>query len=308
MLTSIGFLILGFTFLAKGADYFVEGASAIALRFKIPAIIIGLTIVAMGTSAPEAFVSINSAIKGIDGVAIGNVLGSNIMNIFLILGVTSMICALPIQKNTMKYEIPFVAFITILLCAMGYYFQSVTRICAVVLSIIFAFFLFYLFKIAKNVEEVDENAAKLSGIKTILYVVGGLAGLCYGSDWTVNASIDIAHRLNISDRIIGLTIVAIGTSLPELVTCIIAAMKKQTDIAIGNIVGSNIFNILFVLGISGVIMPIKFNKAFLFDGAIALLAVILLFLLTLKTKVLTKLSGLTFVIIYIIYLTYLIIK
>ncbi len=308
MLLSIVLLIIGFILLTKGADYFIEGACAVAFKFKIPSIIIGLTIVAMGTSAPEASVSINSALKGANGVAIGNVMGSNICNIFLILGITALICALPIQKNTIKYEIPFLGFITIVLCAMGYYFGAVTRLCALIFVVLFVVFLLYLLKISKNIEEVDPNTQKLSAPRTIIYIIGGLCALCYGSDFTVNSAIDIAHRLNISDRIIGLTIVAFGTSLPELVTCAIAACKKQTDIAIGNIIGSNIFNILFVLGLSGIITPIPFNKAFLFDGAIAFFAVLLLFLFTFKTKMLNKLNGGIFVLIYLVYLGYLITK
>lgn len=308
MIISLILLAIGFVLLTKGADYFIEGASAVAFKFKIPSIIIGLTIVAMGTSAPEAAVSIASALKGANGVAIGNVLGSNIANIFLILGITASICALTIQKNTIKYEIPFVSFITILLCVFGYYFGAVNRLCALILLILFVLFLFYLYKIAHNIEEPDEEASKLSGIKIVLFLIGGLFALVWGSDLTVNSAIDIAHRLNISDRIIGLTIVAFGTSLPELATCIIAARKKQADIAIGNIIGSNIFNILFVLGIAGIIYPIQFAKEFLFDGMIALFAAILLFVATCKTKLLSRFWGILFLVLYLIYIGYLIIK
>lgn len=308
MLLSIVLLIIGFALLTKGADYFIEGACAVAFKFKIPSIIIGLTVVAMGTSAPEASVSINSALKGVNGVAIGNVLGSNICNIFLILGITSLICCLPIQKNTIKYELPFLGLITVLLCAMGFYSGAVTRLSGVLLLILFIVFLLYLLKISKNVEEPPQNAKNLTALKTTLYIVLGLAALCYGSDLTVNCAVDIAHKLNISDRIIGLTLVAFGTSLPELVTCAIAALKNQTDIAVGNIIGSNIFNILLVLGISSAILPIQFNKAFLFDGAIAVFALILLFLYTFKTRTLNKINGISFLVLYFIYLGHLILK
>lgn len=308
MIISLILLAIGFVLLTKGADYFIEGASAVAFKFKIPSIIIGLTIVAMGTSAPEAAVSIASALKGANGVAIGNVLGSNIANIFLILGITASICALTIQKNTIKYEIPFVAFITILLCVFGYIFGEVNRICALILLVLFVLFLLYLYKIAKNIEEPSKEASNLSSFKIILFLIGGLLALVYGSDLTVNSAIDIAHRLNISDRIIGLTVVAFGTSLPELATCIIAARKKQADIAIGNIIGSNIFNILFVLGIAGIIYPIQFAKEFLFDGMIALFAIVLLFVATCKTKLLSRFWGILFLVLYLIYIGYLIIK
>ena len=308
MLLSLLILIVGLVFLSKGADYFIEGASSLAEKFKIPSIIIGLTIVAMGTSAPEACVSINSALKGINGVAIGNAIGSNIANILLILGITAAICTLKLKRNTVKYEIPFVIFITILFCFMGYYFGEINRICATILLILFMLFFAYLFKSAKENNSAEEETKKLSTFKIILFIIGGLAALVYGSDLTVNSSINIAHILNISDRIIGLTIVAIGTSLPELVTSIIAALKKQPDIAIGNIVGSSIFNILFVLGITAVIKPIPFNNEFLFDGTVAIIAAILLFLCTIRDRALTRIEGIFFFAVYLIYLTYLIIK
>lgn len=308
MLLSIILLIVGFTLLVKGADFFVEGASALALKLKIPQIIIGLTIVAMGTSAPEAGVSITSAIKGIEGITIGNVIGSNIANVLLILGVTGVITALPIKKNTIKYEIPFTCFISGLMLLMGYYFHYITRLCAIVFILLFIVFLIYLLKIAKNVEEVSESASKLSVIKIILFIIIGILGLIYGSDFTVNSAIDIAHRIGVSDRIIGLTIVAIGTSLPELVTCAIAGIKKQADLAIGNIVGSNIFNILFVLGLTGIIKPIKFDSAFYTDGLIMLFSIMLLFVYTVKKQRLSRLQGISFLLFYIAYMIFAVTK
>ena len=194
------------------------------------------------------------------------------------------------------------------MCAMGYYFSEINRLCALVLIVLFIAFLIYLFKISKGSEQEEITAKPMSGFRMVLYIVGGLIALVYSSDLTVNSAIDIAHRLNVSDRIIGLTIVAIGTSLPELVTCAVAAIKKQSDIVIGNIIGSNIFNILFVLGLTGVICPVAFDKAFLFDGAVALLACILLFIFTVKKQVLSKIQGVLFLLIYIGYLAYLIIK
>ncbi len=308
MIISIILLIVGMTLLSKGADIFVDGASNLALKFKIPAIIVGLTVVAMGTSAPEAGVSINSALKGINGVAIGNIIGSNTANIFLILGITSSICALTLQKNTIKYEIPFVGFITILIGIMGYLQGSITRLDAIILLILFILFLLYLFKLSQNAYTAEINEKPMHIAKILIFIILGLAALVWGSDLTVNSAVDIAKRLNISDRVIGLTIIAIGTSLPELITCIVAALKKQSDLAIGNIIGSNIFNILFVLGITGTIQPIVFSREFFFDGFISLLAIIILFLYTFKSNQLKRWQGVTFVIFYIIYLTYLIIK
>lgn len=308
ILISFLLLALGFVLMVKGADFFVEGASSLALKLKIPQIVIGLTIVAMGTSAPEAAVSITSAIKGTAGIAIGNVVGSNIVNVLLILGITAMMIALPIQKNTIKYEIPFTCFVSILLVMMGYYFHSITRLCALVFIILFVLFLLYLVKISKNIEEVDENASKLSAIKVILFIVGGILALVWGSDLTVNNAITIAHKIGVSDRIIGLTIIAIGTSLPELVTCIIAAIKKQADLAIGNIIGSNIFNILFVLGLTGLIQPMKFEKAFLYDGLVMIFAILLLFIYTVKKQCLSRLQGFSFLILYIAYVIFAVVK
>ena len=308
MFLNIALLLVGLFLLTKGADIFVEGSSSLARKFKIPSIIIGLTIVAIGTSAPEASVSINSALKGVNGVAIGNVLGSNIANIFLILGLTASICALKMKKNTIKFEIPFVVFITSLVCLMGYYFNSINRMCSLFLLGLFVLFLFYLFKISKNIEEEKVIYKELSVLKITVFIIGGLFALIYGSDLTVNNAIEIAHKLNISDRIIGLTIVAIGTSLPELVTCAMAAIKKQPDIAVGNIVGSNIFNILFVLGLTSMIQPMEFSKEFLFDGIIAILTVVVLLLFTFKTQILSRLQGLFFFVSYIVYLIYLVIK
>lgn len=310
MLLCILILVIGLVLLIKGADFFIKGASSLALKFKIPQIVIGLTIVAMGTSAPEASVSINSALKGITGVAIGNVLGSNIVNVLLILGLTSAICALKLQKNSVKYEMPFVFFITLLLCGAGYYLQTLDRVCGVIMLLLFGAFLAYLFKMAQSSkDEPQENLPKpMSPWMMLIYIIGGLAALVYGSDLTVNSAIDIAHRLSISDRIIGLTIVAIGTSLPELVTCVIAALKKQPDLAVGNIIGSNIFNILFVLGLTCVIQPVGFDPAFILDGIVAIISVILLFAYTIGDRKLTRWEGCSLLMLYAVYLGYLIVK
>ncbi|MBR5554982.1 calcium/sodium antiporter [bacterium] len=310
MLLNIILLIIGLVLLTKGADLFVDGASSLARKFHIPQIIIGLTIVAMGTSAPEASVSIASAIKGASGVAIGNVLGSNIANILLILGLTSAICNLKIQRNSIIYEMPFLLVITAILGLMGYYIGSVNRICGFIFLLLFLVFMGYLFKMAKNSthNQEEEETKQLTPIKMVLFIIAGLVALVYGSDLTVNSAISIAHILNISDRIIGLTIVAIGTSLPELVTCVVAAIKKQPDLAVGNIIGSNIFNILFVLGVTCAICPVPFDSAFYFDGAIAFLSIILLWIFTVKDTVLSRGEGIILTLSYIGYMLYLIIK
>lgn len=307
MLLNLILLVVGFVLLIRGADYFVDGASALANRMCIPPLIIGLTIVAMGTSAPEAAVSISSALHGSNAIAIGNVFGSNIANIFLILGLTAIITPLTVQKNTIRYEIPFVGMITILLCWLGASFGVISRTGAFVLLGLFIAFLGYLFAISRNTECDVSNIKKMSAAKITLCIVLGLVALVLGSNITVSAACDIARCIGVSERVIGLTIIALGTSLPELVTSVIAARHGESDIAIGNIVGSNIFNILFVLGIAGVILPIPFNPEFLFDGIMAILAVALLWLCTVRGCRMGYKSGILFMLIYIAYLAYLII-
>lgn len=302
MLINILLLVIGFVLLIKGADYFVDGASALAERLKIPAIIIGLTVVAMGTSAPEAAVSISSALAGSNAIAIGNVLGSNIANIFLILGVTAIITTLTVQKNTVHFEIPFMIFITLLLCGIGWGHSMISRMDAGLLLGLFVLFLGYLFVIARGNTDTDTRIKQISKTKIALFIIFGMAALIFGSKIAVLSAVDIAQYIGISERVIGLTIVAFGTSLPELVTSIIAASKGESDIAIGNIVGSNIFNILFVLGITGLILPIPFNAEFLFDGAFAILAAVLLLIFTYRHRKLGKIAGIIFIVIYAVYL------
>ncbi|MCM1299675.1 MAG: calcium/sodium antiporter [[Eubacterium] siraeum] len=309
---SVIFLIIGFWGLIKGADIFVDSASQIAAKLKVPLIVIGLTIVAFGTSAPEAAISITSACQNNAGIAVGNVFGSNIMNILLILGISALICKLPVKKNTFKFEIPFVAFITGVLLLVGYLGSSVDRMDGVILAVLFALFLFYLFRLAKggdkslaeDVPKIDENA---SIPKMILFVVLGLVMIVLGSDFTVSGATKIAEIAGLDDRIIGLTIVAFGTSLPELVTCIQAARKGKTDIAIGNIIGSNIFNILFVLSISALVSPspIVFKESFIIDGIAAIAAAVVLWLLALKNKKIGKAGGIIMLVMYCGYFAYL---
>lgn len=307
MLLNIILLILGFILLIKGADYFVDGASALAERLHIPAIIIGLTVVAMGTSAPEAAVSISSAMAGSNAIAIGNVIGSNIANIFLILGITALITTLTVQKNTVHYEMLFMIFITVLLCWFGWQYGIISRFNAGVLLALFMMFLAYLFIVSRGNTDTNTQTKTIGIIKITCFILFGLIALIFGSKITVLSAIDIAQYIGISERVIGLTIIALGTSLPELVTSIIAATKGESDIAIGNIVGSNIFNILFVLGITGLILPIPFNHAFLFDGIFAILAAVLLVLFTSKNKKLGKIAGISFIVLYIVYITRLIV-
>lgn len=306
MLTNLFLLVFGFVLLIKGADYFVDGASSMARRLCIPPIIVGLTIVAMGTSAPEAAVSVSSALKGSNAIAIGNVLGSNIVNILLILGITATITTLSVQRNSVQYEMPFMILITVLLTWIGWDYGTITRSGAILLLGLFVLFLGYLYIVSRGTECDIKDVKTLSKTKITLYIVLGLVALVFGSHITVSAACDIARYIGVSERVIGLTIIAIGTSLPELVTSVIAARKGQSDIAIGNIVGSNIFNVLFVLGIAGAILPIPFNPAFLFDGVVAIIVAVLLWLFTLRHHRLTYIPGLIFITMYVLFLVYLI--
>ena len=306
MIESLILLIVGFVLLVRGADAFVDAAADVARRFNIPAIIIGTTLVAIGTSAPEAAISIAAALKGSDGVSIGNVIGSNITNIFLILGITALIGALPIHKNTKKYELPFVGLVTLLLIGFGIWLGSVSRIAAFIFLAMFAGFIMYTIIMARRSNEPEPEIKQFSLPMTILMIIVGIAAIILGSNLTVDSAMDIATRVGVSDRVIGLTLVALGTSLPELAVCVAAALKREYDMAVGNIVGSNIFNILFVLGTAAAIHPLPFNPAFIFDGAIAMLAVIMLMLFTAHGSKLTRVGGIIFLMSYIAYVIYLI--
>ena len=302
MLISVILLVVGFVLLVRGADTFVDGAAGVARRFNIPPIIIGTTLVAIGTSAPEAAISIAAAIAGSDGVSIGNVIGSNITNIFLILGITAVIAALPIQKNTKRYELPFVGVITLLLCLLGLWFGEISRAAAILFLAMFVGFIIYTIVMAKNPNEpAAPNYKKISIFETIIMIVAGIAALIIGSNLAVDSAIDIATRIGVSERIIGLTLVALGTSLPELVVCVAAALKREYDMAVGNIVGSNIFNILFVLGLAAAIRPMPFDAAFLIDGLVALIAITMLMIFVAKNSRLSRVGGVLFLVAYVIY-------
>ena len=300
-------LALGFVLLGKGADWFVEGAAGIAAKFGIPQLVIGLTIVAMGTSAPEAAVSIAASLKGSADITIGNVVGSNIMNILVILGCASVITPLLLARSTARIEIPFVIAITALL-----YFQgmdgAITFFDGIVLCVGFVVYLLYLYRMAINSAppEEEEQGEEMSLSKCILWTLGGLAVIIAGSNVTVNAATAIAVFMGLSERIIGLTIVALGTSLPELFTSVTAARKGNADIAIGNIVGSNVFNILFVVALSALIVDIPFDKAFTFDSYVAIASAVLLWLCVLPKERLARWAGALMLASYGVYLWYLI--
>ncbi len=301
----IVFLALGFFLLVKGADWFVDGASGLARKLGIPQLVIGLTIVAMGTSLPEAAVSISAALRGNAEITIGNIVGSNILNILIILGVTALIATLKVADSTVRYEIPFMIVATFVLLWLGYTGGQVTWLEGVILWVLFLLYLRYLYMMAKKGKEEEREVEQLSTAKIIGLILAGVVMIVAGSNFAVEGASNLAKALGISQRFIGLTIVALGTSLPELVTSVSAARKHNADIAIGNIVGSNIFNILFIVGTTALITPVTFASGFVVDTLIAAAVGILLFVCVARTKELRKKAGIVMLLAYILYFLYL---
>ena len=305
LLLEILLLAVGFVMLIKGADWFVEGAAGIAAKFGIPQLVIGLTIVAMGTSAPEAAVSITAAFKGTADITVGNIVGSNILNILIILGVTALLTSVAVQQSTIRYEIPYVGVVTIALLIMGMTGGVVGRVEGTILWIMFILYLVYLFFMAKNGKADEEEAEDAPIWKLLLLIVIGGALIIIGADVSVDAATELARAIGLSERFIGLTIVALGTSLPELCTSVVAAKKGKADLAIGNIVGSNIFNILFVIGTTALIIPVTFQSGFIIDTLVALGAAVLLWICVYPKKKLTWPGGIVMLVAYAGYLAYL---
>lgn len=262
-------LVIGFVLLIKGADFFVDGSSSIAKRLRVPSIIIGLTIVAMGTSLPECAVSISAALSGNTGVAVGNAVGSNIFNLMVVCGMCALFCPLTVSRSTLTGEFPFSVFVALLLMVLGWISMTLGRIDGVILLVFFAGFLFWMIRSAQKARSEstsDEDEYEIRPIwQCVLYIVGGAAAIAGGGQFVVNAASAIARFFGMSQNLIGLTIVAFGTSLPELVTSIVAARKHEVDMALGNVIGSNIFNILFVLGISAALHPMVFQMENIID-------------------------------------------
>ncbi|MCC8172837.1 MAG: calcium/sodium antiporter [Odoribacter sp.] len=317
MILNIVFVIVGIVSLIYGADKLVDGGAALAHRFNISNIVIGLTIVAFGTSAPELVVSAIASAQGQSEIAVGNVLGSNIFNILCILGITAIILPLNIKSNTRRFELPFTLFSAILLLFMfgntyrstpGMY--SISRIEGIVLLIFFLIFIIYTFRIAKISQCEEVNIKALTLPKSIFFVGLGLVLLIAGGELLVKGAVKIAVALSISQRIIAITIVSVGTSLPELVTSIIAARKNNVDMAVGNIVGSNLFNTFLILGTAAVIQPIKMSMDNLIDISVNLLATIflLIFVYVGRKSRISRGEGIILLVFFVGYMTSLIIK
>jgi cation:H+ antiporter len=301
-------MFLGLVILVKGADLFVDGSVGIAKKFKVPSIVIGLTLVAFGTSAPEAAVSIQASLNGANGIALGNVVGSNLFNLLFILGLTAIIQPVSIHLNSLKKELPFMLLVT----AMGLFLAfegdgsfMFSRFDGIVLLLMFGMYLYSMLDMMKQEEEpLDLSYKPIHLPKSIMFTLIGLAMIVLGADWTVKGAVWIAQLLGVSDLIIGLTIIAAGTSLPELVTSIVAAKKGESDIAIGNIVGSNIFNLLLVLGLASSITSIHLTQDAILDIIILLSGSILAVILMATGRIVTRKEGVFLVVSYVSYVIY----
>ena len=313
-------LIVGFVLLIKGADWFVDGSSNVAKFFKIPSIVIGLTVVAFGTSMPEASVSISSAIKGANELAVSNVVGSNIFNLLVVLGASALIKPVCCQKNSVKKEIPFSILCTVVLLAailLGSNSDGTFTIGLIAGIVFLAFFAFYMYwqisdalkaRRAGTIKDEEDDGKPISIWKSLALVVIGLALIIIGGNWVVDGATAIAETFGMSQTLIGLTIVAIGTSLPELVTSMVAAKKGESDIALGNVIGSNIFNIIFILGFSAVIAPMTIDMEAVWDTVVAI-AVTVLGLVFAGTKLkVARWEGAVMCVLYVVYLAYIILR
>lgn len=314
MTLQIVFLLVGFVLLIKSADWLVDGASALAKKYKVSDLAIGLTIVAFGTSAPELVVNVFAASQSHHDIVFGNIIGSNNFNLYIILGIAGLISPLVVQHSTVWKEIPIsLAAIVVLFLMTTVWFgaenTTLTRIEGVVLLLMFLGFLYYVFKQLKSdPDDIKIEQKSMSNTKIWLFIVIGLAGLVGGGRMVVINAVEMATALGVSQKIIGLTIVAIGTSLPELATSVVAALKKNNDIAVGNIIGSNIFNIFLILGLSSVINPVEYNMSFDTDIVLLVLGTLLLFgtMFTGKKKKLDRWEAFLLLVIYVTYTVYII--
>ena len=320
MLQSVPFavvlLLIGFVFLVKGADAFVEGSSSIAKHFHVPSLIIGMTIVAMGTSLPETAVSVTASIAGSNALAVSNAVGSNIFNLMVVIGVCAVLTPVAVQKSSLKIDIPFSIVCALLLLVLGHDRMMLTRVNGLILIVLFAFFILYMIRSAQHSMNTEDSefAAEAADMKvmsvpkSLIFIVIGIAGITLGSDWVVDGAKTIASAFGISENLIGLTIVAFGTSLPELMTSIVAARKNEVDMALGNAVGSNIFNILMVLGIASALSPIAFIQENIIDIIILVGFSFIVWLMAWTKHRLDKIEGLAMILLYAGYVVYICVR
>lgn len=310
MVWSVVLLVAGFVLLIKGADFFVEGSSSVAKALKVPSIIIGLTIVAMGTSLPECAVSITASISGNNALAVSNAVGSNIFNLMVVCGFAAIFNPLKAEKSTLKREFPFSMLCAVLLLVCGYLSMELGRADGLLLLAVFVCFLVWMVRSALQARSQagDEEYEVLPMWKCIVFIVGGVIAIKFGGDFVVDGASAIAGRLGLSENLIGLTIVACGTSLPELVTSVVAAKKNELDMALGNVIGSNIFNILFVLGIAAAISPIAFIMENVIDIVLLIVMSVITWIFTATKQKLERSEGIVMVVIYAVYLVYICVR
>lgn len=311
MLKSIVLLLVGFVLLIKGADFFVEGSSSVAKSLRIPSMIVGLTIVAMGTSLPELAVSVTASLAGNNALAVSNVIGSNIFNLMLVCGACALFAPLIVQKNTLKKEIPLSVVCVVLLLVLGLFGMEIGRTDGVILLILFIGFLVWMVKSAlkahaesANLEESDNEYKIYPAWVCVIYIVGGAIAIKFGGDFVVDGASAIAMKAGLSQNLVGLTIVAMGTSLPEFVTSVVAARKNEVDMAFGNVIGSNIFNILFILGVTATISPVAFIMENVVDSVILLIVSILVWVFAWSRLHIEKKEGIVLLACYTGYLIY----
>ncbi|SDB52722.1 cation:H+ antiporter [Pseudobutyrivibrio sp. YE44] len=310
-------LVAGFIFLIKGADFFVEGASAVAKKLHVPALVIGMTIVAMGTSLPELSVSVTASMAGSNQLAIGNVVGSNIFNLMVVLGSCALFSVLEVGEDTIKKDFPFSMICTVALVGMGLLGKELGHIDGGILLVAFVIFLLSMLSAAKKSRkeaaheaevDVEKEIVNIPTWLCIIYIIGGAVAIKFGGDWVVDSCTTLALKFGMSETLVGLTIVALGTSLPELVTSVVAAKKNELDMAIGNVVGSNIFNILLILGAAAAISPIPFKTVNAIDALILLAFSVIVWLMCFVKKNLGRLQGVIMLALYVGYLAYIIIR
>ncbi len=300
-------LVAGFVLLIKGADFFVDGSSAIARRFHVPTLIIGMTIVAMGTSLPELSVSVAASIQGNNSLSVSNVTGSDLFNIMVALGACAIVCDLEVTADVLKRDFPFYILSTVVLLATGLINRELSRVDGIILLVLFVVFLGMMIRSARlSDDEESEGEKSLSLILSLVFIIGGAAAIKLGGDWVVSGAVEIARACGVTETLIGLTIVAFGTSLPEFVTALVAARKNELDMAIGNVLGSNIFNILLILGVASALSPIPFIRENIIDMAVLLIVSIIVWIFSITKRVINRWEGLVMVAMYGAYLIYII--
>lgn len=320
LLKSAIILVIGFVLLIKGADFFVEGSSSVAKKFNVPSLIIGMTIVAMGTSLPELAVSVTASMVGNNTLAVSNVAGSNIFNLMVVCGACALFTPLTIEKNTLLKEFPFSIICAGLLVVLGFLGMSLGRVDGIIFLVIFIVYLLWMIRSAKQArnagdkleeeeeEFIEEEIKILPMWKCLLFIVGGMIAIKFGGDFVVDGASTIAAGFGLSQTLIGLTIVALGTSLPELVTSIVAARKDEVDMALGNVIGSNIFNILLILGVAAVISPITFLMENIIDIVILIVMSLVVWIFAWTSKEINRKEGIMMLLMYAVYMVYICIR